>query len=54
MLDIDSKRTEMPWSKTGVTRCHAQSELSDKGCAIKWLVVCNSWIISNLGHNITV
>ena len=33
---------EMPWLQTGATHCHAQLGLSDKGRAIKRLVVCNS------------
>ena len=33
----------MPWPKTGATQYHAQLGLLDKGCAIKGLVVCNSW-----------
>ena len=33
----------MPWPKTGATQYHAQLGLSDKGHAIKGLVVSNSW-----------
>ena len=33
----------MPWPQTGATHYHAQLVLSDKGSAIKGLVVCNSW-----------
>ena len=33
----------MPWPKTGATQYHARLGLSDKGCTIKGLVVCNSW-----------
>ncbi len=32
----------MPWHKTGATQHHAQVGLTDKGRAIKGLVVCNS------------
>ena len=33
----------MPWPQTGATQYYAQLGLPDKGRAIKWLVVCNSW-----------
>ncbi len=33
----------MPWPQSGATQYHAQLGLSDKGRAIKELVVCNSW-----------
>ncbi len=33
----------MSWPQTGATHYHAQLGLSDKGRAIKELVVCNSW-----------
>ena len=33
----------MSWFKTGTTQYYAQLGLSDKGRAIKGLVVCNSW-----------
>ena len=41
----------MPWPKTGATQYHANSqlELSDKGSAIKGLVVCNIWVLEPLG-----
>ena len=35
----------MPWSLTGTTQYHAQLGLTDKGSAIKGLVVCNSWYL---------
>ena len=35
----------MPWPKTDATHYHAHLGLSDKGLAIKELVVCNSWDI---------
>ena len=38
----------MPWPKTGATQCHAQLGLSDKGRAIKGLVVCNNWDLEPL------
>ena len=31
----------MPWPQKGATHDHAQLGLSDKGCAIKGLIVCN-------------
>ncbi len=33
----------MPWHQTGATQYHSQLGLSDKGRAIKGLVVCNNW-----------
>ncbi len=33
----------MTWPQTGATLYHAQLGLSDKGRAIKGLVVCNNW-----------
>ena len=38
----------IPWLQTGVTHCHAQLGLPDKGCAIKGLVVCNYWDLEPL------
>ena len=38
----------MPWPQTGATQYHAQLGLLDKGCAIKGLVVCNSWDLETL------
>ncbi len=38
----------MPWPQTGATQYHAQLGLPDKGRAIKWFVVCNSWDIEPL------
>ena len=38
----------MPWSKTGATQYHAQLGLPDKGCAIKKLVISNSWDLEPL------
>ncbi len=31
----------MPWPQTGETPYHAQLGLTDKGCAMKGLVVCS-------------
>ncbi len=39
----------MPWPKTGATQYHGQLGLSEKGCAIKGLVVCNDQG-SGIGH----
>ncbi len=33
-------------NKPGVTLYYGQLRLQDKGCAIKGLVVCNSWNIN--------
>ena len=38
----------MPWPQTGATQYHAQSGLSDKGRAIKGLVVSNDWDLEPL------
>ena len=38
----------LPWSPKGATQYHAQLGLPDKGCAIKVLVVCNSWDLEPL------
>ena len=38
----------MPWLQTGATQYHAQLGLSDKGRAIKGLVVCNNWDLEPL------
>ena len=38
----------MPWPKTDATQYNAQLGLPDKGCAIKGLVVCNSWDLEPL------
>ncbi len=43
MRDINSMSRGMPWPKTGATQYHAQLGLPEKGRAIKWLAVCNSW-----------
>ncbi len=46
----------MPWPRTGATQYHAQLGLTDKGRAIKVLVVCNSLdlepldLINGLAH----
>ena len=42
----------MSWPKTGATR--AQLGLYVKGCAIKGLVVCNSWDVSAFGPTLKV
>ena len=38
----------MQWPKTGATQYHAQLGLSDKGRALKGLVVCNNWDLEPL------
>ncbi len=38
----------MPWPQTGATQYHAQLGLSDKGHAIKELVVYNNWDLEPL------
>ncbi len=38
----------MPWLQKGATHYHAQIGLPVKGCAIKRLVVCNSWDLEPL------
>ncbi len=49
MRDIDSmSRGECLGPETGATQYHAQLGLPDKGCAIKGLVVYNSWDLEPL------
>ncbi len=36
--------------KTGATHYHEQLGLPDKGCTIKWLIVCNDWDVTTFGH----
>ncbi len=48
MRDIDSIGRRMSWPKTGTTYHHAQLINSEKGCAIKGLVVCNGWDLALL------
>ncbi len=49
MRDINSmSRWECLSPETGATQYHAQLGLPDKGCAIKELVVCNSWDLEPL------
>ena len=43
MRDINSLSRGNALAKTGATQHHAQLKLTDKGCAIKGLVVCNDW-----------
>ena len=38
----------MPWPQTSATQYHAQLGLTDKGRAIKGLVVCNNWDLEPL------
>ncbi len=38
----------MPWPKTGATQYHAQLGLSDKGRAVKGLVVCYLLLLYDL------
>ncbi len=38
----------MPWPQIGATQYHSQLGLSDKGRAIKGLVVCNNWDLEPL------
>ncbi len=48
MCDINRKSRGIPWSQTGATKQHAQLGLTDKGHAIKGLVVCNDWDLEPL------
>ena len=46
MRDTNRKNSGMPWPKTGATHYHTQLGLSDKGRAIKELVVY--WMLLNI------
>ena len=55
LADVISRST--PWHKTGAIDNHAQLGLTDKGRAIKGLVVCNGWELEprtskRSGHNL--